>query len=116
MQTLALQSASFSKHILLDDISKFFLFFFQFEELKLGYATSNLENVFHGFLSYVSSVELRPGEGARILTLIQEILAYLGQTKIGHHTLESLTFTIFSVLDHICSSPDALIRPKVSTL
>ncbi|KAH1027771.1 hypothetical protein HUJ05_001219 [Dendroctonus ponderosae] len=84
----------------------------QFEVLKYGYGSASIESLFSGFLHYTSSVPLRPGEGTRILVMLNEILAFLNQTKLGKHTIQNLTQTAVSVLDSISSSPDALLRAK----
>uniref|UniRef100_A0AAR5P0P9 Ig-like domain-containing protein n=1 Tax=Dendroctonus ponderosae TaxID=77166 RepID=A0AAR5P0P9_DENPD len=84
----------------------------QFEVLKYGYGSASIESLFSGFLHYTSSVQLRPGEGTRILVMLNEILAFLNQTKLGKHTIQNLTQTAVSVLDSISSSPDALLRAK----
>ncbi|ERL93100.1 hypothetical protein D910_10402 [Dendroctonus ponderosae] len=44
--------------------------------------------------------------------MLNEILAFLNQTKLGKHTIQNLTQTAVSVLDSISSSPDALLRAK----
>ncbi|XP_050305057.1 uncharacterized protein LOC126742453 [Anthonomus grandis grandis] len=84
----------------------------RFEGIKLGYITSNIENIISGFLNYVSSVRLRPGEGARILNLMEEIIIFLGQTNTGNISLKNVTLAIFSVANTISSSSEALMGAK----
>lgn len=90
--------------------------YFQYEKLKLGFVDTSLENLFFGFHHYASTVPLRPGEGARILYLMQEISSFLEEVRIVNHTMLNLTRTVISVLDVISAVPEALIHPKVSIL
>ncbi|CAG9764098.1 unnamed protein product [Ceutorhynchus assimilis] len=84
----------------------------QFQQIKLGYVATSFEKLFSGILNYLSSVELHPGEGERVLHLVQEMLTFIGQTKTESHAIQNLSRTIFPVLDIILSSPNALIKSK----
>lgn len=81
--------------------------------LKAGYTRVNFEELLTGFLNAFSET-LQPGEGARILILIEEIMQFLKETKVGHGIMRNFTQTVVSVLDIILSTPNALLFLKVS--
>ncbi|XP_066246025.1 uncharacterized protein [Euwallacea similis] len=88
----------------------------KYEKTKLGYPQTSLEELFLGFQKYISSVELRSGEGARVLSLLEEMTSFLEQLRVPNHTLQNLTSTVIKVLDSISISSEALVHPKEISL
>ncbi|XP_030761910.1 adhesion G protein-coupled receptor B3-like [Sitophilus oryzae] len=86
-----------------------------FEQLKLGYAATSIDTLLKAIMEYVTITQrgnLRPGEGARILTIIEEILTFIGQVKINYFTTNQAASVIYRVIDQILSTPEALLRPQ----
>uniref|UniRef100_A0AAR5PIR0 Ig-like domain-containing protein n=1 Tax=Dendroctonus ponderosae TaxID=77166 RepID=A0AAR5PIR0_DENPD len=84
----------------------------KFKMLKAGYTPLSLDELLPGFLNYVFSVKLRPGEGAGILVLIEEIMEFLKEAKVGHGIMRNFTQTVVSALDVILSTQNALLFLK----
>ncbi|KAL1490851.1 hypothetical protein ABEB36_011536 [Hypothenemus hampei] len=86
--------------------------FEKFEELKLGYATTNIDNLLYDFSKYVSTAHLRPGEGAKLLSFIQSMYTYLDRSKLDNKLVQGFANTVFQVLDRILSSANSLLNFK----
>ncbi|KAF7283416.1 hypothetical protein GWI33_000645 [Rhynchophorus ferrugineus] len=86
-----------------------------FQQLKLGYAATSIDTLSEAFLEYVTVTQrgnLRPGEGARILTLVQEAQTFISQIKMSYATTGNITSRFYKVIDRVCSIPEALLRPQ----
>lgn len=93
-------------------------FLFQFQQYQLGYMTKDPETVLSGFLDYLTrneSDKLLPGEGVRVLTLTQNILDYLGKSKLSIRASKTVTKTVLSIIDNVLMVPKSIVKSTVSS-
>lgn len=87
----------------------------QFKKKKVGYGQLNISETLQNYRSYVGSRKvLLPGEGERVLSLLEGVIDYSNSTKdLEHLNIYNLTTTVFSVIDKILNHKHSLMNQSV---
>ncbi|XP_056648749.1 uncharacterized protein LOC130453163 [Diorhabda sublineata] len=84
----------------------------KFQRLKLGYVSTSLEKLLNSLLSHVQTVKLLPGEGAKVLNIIQEMVQYTAALKLSSYESRNITNNLFLIIDKVLSTPESLNQQK----
>ncbi|XP_050505456.1 uncharacterized protein LOC114338937 [Diabrotica virgifera virgifera] len=85
-----------------------------FDRIKLGYSSTSLEKLFTGILNYTKkdSYTLLPGEGAKILDIIHEIMQFTSKSQRSLEQSRNITNILFSIVDQVLSTPNSLTKQE----
>lgn len=103
--------------MILSQTTKTSLVCFQFQRLKIGYEATTAEKTLGGYRDYLENKKndaMLPGEGARILLLAEEAIAFLNATHPGIQATRNTTSVALQIVDKILNQPYSLINETVS--